>query len=424
VSEVKAEELYLFTAAFPFGSHEAFLETEIRYLARRFRRVVVIPWGGQGAHRPLPARVELMSGLAETNRHRRRAIVVLQAMRETAFWQELILRPSSAVQPRALHRAIGYIAAARRTRIWVEAQMKVGALSVTRGIFYAYWTTSSAAALAHLRRVHPEMTAVSRAHGIDLYSERHVPAYLPLHRSTIRGLSRVYTVSDHGRRYLERQYPECGDRTRTARLGVDGPRPAAGPSSDGVLRIISCSNLYPVKRVSLLVKGLAAAAEQEPSLRVEWTHFGEGYEHTKVERTAAEHLPANVQWQLMGQVPNHRVLEWYSERPVDAFVNVSESEGVPVSVMEALSFGVPVVATAVGGTPEIVPPEAGALLDRDVKPDEIAAALLRCRPGSAAAERARTASAGAFHRCSARTNYEQFIDLLLEEARRSDRRSL
>ena len=38
----------------------------------------------------------------------------------------------------------------------------------------------------------------------------------------------------------------------------------------------------------------------------------------------------------------------------DLFVQVSSSEGVPVSIMEALSFGIPVLATNVGGVGEIV----------------------------------------------------------------------
>lgn len=46
----------------------------------------------------------------------------------------------------------------------------------------------------------------------------------------------------------------------------------------------------------------------------------------------------------------------------DVFLNVSMSEGIPVSIMEAMSFGVPVIATKVGGTSEIVNQENGSLL--------------------------------------------------------------
>ena len=51
---------------------------------------------------------------------------------------------------------------------------------------------------------------------------------------------------------------------------------------------------------------------------------------------------------------------------VDLFLNVSESEGVPISAMEAIASGVPVMATNVGGTPEIIDNEVGYLLDKDI----------------------------------------------------------
>lgn len=52
------------------------------------------------------------------------------------------------------------------------------------------------------------------------------------------------------------------------------------------------------------------------------------------------------------------------------FINVSESEGIPVSIMEALSAGIPILATDVGGTSEAVQDEVGYLLDRDFEIDD------------------------------------------------------
>ncbi len=56
-------------------------------------------------------------------------------------------------------------------------------------------------------------------------------------------------------------------------------------------------------------------------------------------------------------------------------MNVSESEGVPVSIMEAQSFGIPVIATNVGGTPEIVNEENGHLLTANPTANEIASSF-------------------------------------------------
>ena len=51
----------------------------------------------------------------------------------------------------------------------------------------------------------------------------------------------------------------------------------------------------------------------------------------------------------------------YDTRPFDVFINTSKKEGVPVSIMEAMRHGIPVIAPRVGGIPELVTPDAGFL---------------------------------------------------------------
>jgi colanic acid/amylovoran biosynthesis glycosyltransferase len=66
----------------------------------------------------------------------------------------------------------------------------------------------------------------------------------------------------------------------------------------------------------------------------------------------------------MGNVENSKILDFYSENYVDLFINFSEFEGVPVSIMEAQSAGIPVLATKVGGTSEIVSSDNGFLVEK------------------------------------------------------------
>jgi glycosyltransferase involved in cell wall biosynthesis len=69
-------------------------------------------------------------------------------------------------------------------------------------------------------------------------------------------------------------------------------------------------------------------------------------------------------------------MRYYRNTPIDLFMLTSRSEGVPVSIMEALSFGIPVFATAVGGVPEMVSDEVGCLLPMNPTVEEIAQKLL------------------------------------------------
>ena len=136
--------------------------------------------------------------------------------------------------------------------------------------------------------------------------------------------------------------------------------------------MISVSRVEHIKRLDLLV----AALKLTPSaMRIEWTHFGAGTQFSAIEESLRS-LPANVSAHLQGEVRNVEVLAHYLNHPVDILINVSASEGVPVSIMEALSFGVPCIATDVGATREIVNTSNGCLLNKNVTSAEVIDAVI------------------------------------------------
>jgi glycosyltransferase involved in cell wall biosynthesis len=77
--------------------------------------------------------------------------------------------------------------------------------------------------------------------------------------------------------------------------------------------------------------------------------FCDGAERLDLERQATRlGVSARVRWQ--GAVP--AVQRFY--RAFDVFILSSRTEGIPIVLFEAMSAGVPVVATAVGGVPEVL----------------------------------------------------------------------
>ena len=64
---------------------------------------------------------------------------------------------------------------------------------------------------------------------------------------------------------------------------------------------------------------------------------------------------------MLGNTANRDIQRFYSENYISAFISLSSTEGVPVSFTEALSYGIPIFATDVGGNGELVNDSNGYL---------------------------------------------------------------
>ncbi|MHB9023859.1 MAG: glycosyltransferase [Armatimonadota bacterium] len=409
-----ASTLVLFTHAFPFGNSEPYLATELPYLAARFNRILLAPHQCEGERRSVPANVEVVTTLAALStwsriRH------LLGALLTPELYAEIGAQGWKMLDIRRVLRALNHLGKARAVATWVEQQMLRGEIHATETLYYTYWLAFQTTGLMLLKRRCPELRVISRAHGWDIYLERHTPAYLPFRPHLLQGLAGIYVASRHGRQYLAAQYPELAEKCHIAILGVHDSGHLTPASDDGILRVVTCSSMYALKRVPLFVAGLAAFAHAAPTQTVYWDHFGSGEERERVEALAAT-LPEQIHVTLHGWVPNEAVLAFYHTHPIDAFVNVSLTEGGnPVSIMEAQSCGIPVIATAVGGTPEIVNDENGILLESDPAPMAIAGALMRAVDHRTEFETKRAASRRTWQRqANAAVNYTAFAARLAQ----------
>jgi glycosyltransferase involved in cell wall biosynthesis len=93
----------------------------------------------------------------------------------------------------------------------------------------------------------------------------------------------------------------------------------------------------------------------------------------KLENQAYEllHSKQNIQYNFKGYISNSDILDFYSKETPDCFIMTSESEGSPVAMQEAISFGMPVIATDVGGISEMIDGN-GYLLKSNPSPKDIA----------------------------------------------------
>ncbi|MFQ5328521.1 MAG: glycosyltransferase [Thermodesulfobacteriota bacterium] len=327
---------------------------------------------------------------------------------------EVLARPQVLSSYFSLYSLIACIAYAFRTKSWVARKCRDRKLNVSRTIFYTYWFGAPTLGLVLAKKKYPGLVIVTRAHGGDLYEERNAQAYLPCRAEMIQGVTSIYTVSLDGHNYLAKKYPQSQRCCKVARLGVDSRQFITACSTDGVFRILSCSTLVPVKRVDLIIKSLSALAGLKPEIKFEWNHIGNGPQRKNLEAFAHSILPLHVLWKFHGSMDNKQVFEFYRDNSIDLFINLSESEGIPVAIMEAQSCGVPVISTAVGGIPEIVNDNNGILLPADPNPHDVAQALQRLitDPQCMREKRAHSKASWYSH-YNADTNYRKFSSGLL-----------
>jgi len=231
-------------------------------------------------------------------------------------------------------------------------------------ILYSYWFDEWATILNLVKRIsNQKIIVICRAHGYD-FDESQVDSGYHVFRSfNLKGIDKVYSISEYGKKYLEKRFHH--KTISVEKLGVRdrGLNPV---NFDGTVTIVSCSSLIPLKRVDLIIKLL-----KKIKTKVTWVHFGKGIlEEAILEE--AKTLPKNITFDYKGFVKNEVIIEFYRANTVDLFINTSELEGIPVSMMEAISFGIPIVGCNICGIPEIVNVNTGLLLDKNFEIEETA----------------------------------------------------
>jgi glycosyltransferase involved in cell wall biosynthesis len=278
-------------------------------------------------------------------------------------------------------------------------------------IIYSYWSDAKALAAAWLR-LKWNTPAISRAHGWDVYFERHTNNFLPFRKYLHDHLSAVYFVSENGRNYSLQKIPgTTNNKFRVAYLGtiLQGINPDDVQSE---LVIVSCASLIPLKRIHLIAEIL----EQVKNIPIRWIHFGDGEMKNALLMQMKNVIGMNnlIQFDFRGEVDNETLLNFYKTNHVDLFILTSEYEGLPLAIMEALSFGIPVVATNAGGISEIINSANGLLLEKKFMPE--AAAQFISSYYSFAAEKKqnyRDAAVATWkNKLNAEKNYPEFINAI------------
>lgn len=175
--------------------------------------------------------------------------------------------------------------------------------------------------------------------------------------------SRVFTVSADLKRHIAQEGFPAGD-IGVIYNGIDiGPLPDSTDRAsvrrelgvdEHTMVVAAVARLDPVKDLGVLIEATKNVAASRPVLTL---IIGDGSERAALETRAVD----------LGAAPNVRFLghrddarRWLAG--CDVYVNCSISEGISLTILEAMAAGLPPVVTRVGGTPEIVDDTCGRLI--------------------------------------------------------------
>lgn len=238
--------------------------------------------------------------------------------------------------------------------------------------------------------------ALATAHGWTGHSSRETRLYYPLDKRLLARFPRVIAVSSEIRNELVR-HGASPERVITVLNGIDHERfrrdPAKRPHARQQLGlgetdvvIGSVGRLEPQKRFDLLIEATAALGQRFPFVKL--VIAGAGSRQQEIENCVRK-------WQIESRCSllGHRDDIVDLHHAFDLYVQSSDYEGTPNSVLEAMALGTPVVATDVGGTAELIRHGVDGLIippaDRDAIVGAVALFVENPLEASAAAASAR-----------------------------------
>ncbi|MFV0176249.1 glycosyltransferase [Empedobacter falsenii] len=344
---MKINKIVIVCASYPFGKVESFLENEINFLSKNFD-IEVYPIkkynDADDVRDNIPSNLIYHEPIVSSNFFKR----LIKGIFNTApFWFVIpeflkLLLYSKDIKKSTIPFIINLIS--YRT-LYSNSNFK-NSINKKGTIVYFYWGNTP------IRYFKTNNKVLVRVHGGEIDKERN---YNFIPDSIFSKKVTYLPISKKVDSFLKNK----GLKTYLNRLGTNDFGVNHSLNVNNIINIVTCSNIIPLKRLDLLIVALANVKD----IKIEWNHFGDGPLFKEIHQLAIAKLADNITVKFHGRVNNIELMRYYQSNYVDLFVNLSQYEGIPVSIMEALSFGIPCFATNAGATSEIVNEINGKLVD-------------------------------------------------------------
>ena len=370
------QKIFLFTNSYPFSKvGEAFLDVELKIASSLNLDITVVPLNSSSFKKELSAGIQLNECLSNYSAFKK-LFVFLQMLFSPLFWK-LSVERKIYKRLNNLFFAVKYLYGAFLLRHFL---LRHSSVFPQNSILYSFWFNYTVLGFALAKEESPHYKKCrffSRAHRYDLYAEE-VGYFMPYRDKMIACLESVFSGSEDGVRFLSEQYPRHSAKILLGRLGVLPVPIVQKRKKTSDLALISCSNIVPVKRVELIFNSIRDYCKLNPALKVSWIHIGDGIEMVDLNKNISSYKPENLDVQMLGVMSSDEISRLFGEYEFDAFINLSLSEGLPVTLMMAISAGIPLIATDAGGNNEIATSQTGYLLPINFNSEEFNVAIKKC----------------------------------------------
>ena len=334
----------IITSTYPFGAGEEFFEAEVRGLIRSGVDVIILPVWPRGPLRQNSSDLNCLT----LNRYRISPYVFLKTL------LNLICRDISSNKriklnlfERCLRESISAAYGPQLSKIIFD--LKVAHM-------HAYWASGPATLALTTSRLSGVSWSFT-GHSGDLIDGVNL-------KQKIRSSKGIRLISERGACVLKR-VTNLPPELQIIHLGVNMPSSTSNKEDAKIFRIACVANLIPIKNHLVLIEAMHLIASQEITIELEI--IGTGPLEQKIKKLVQEfNLTDSIIFR--GQVEHAKLMEEYQQNRFQLIVLASgtsksgQEEGIPISLMEAMSYGIPVVSTKTGGIPELIPESLGLLI--------------------------------------------------------------
>lgn len=366
--------LVVFTGHYPYGVGEEFLEDEIKTAENHFDDIIIVSAAKstKNVTKYIPGNAKIIAvreGLSVVSR----LVGMVLCGFNLRFWTELFC----GLRERGIKKAVSVGKKIFLTMDYMrhlKKNQKLWQFDDGQTVYYSYWLDVAATYIAQ-NKLKLNGLCIARAHGGDCFYNR---GYIPFRKQQLKGLDAIFSISQAGKDDILKHYGKyvenLSDKIFVSNLGIEIPQTHKSVKNQQKQKVlVSCSSVIPLKRLDLLIEALSLCED----VNIKWLHFGDGSEMGNITSLANQKLfdKCNVSFELKGRVPNQEVLSFYDNSQVNLFVNCSDYEGIPVSVMEAMVRGIPAIARNVGANSELVNNQNGVLLPQIINSEDLAKAI-------------------------------------------------